>query len=217
MQKSVQAVLCMSWVLVVRCYPDHFLCWDSHVETDVDPHPHLYEAFESHHPQQMPCLKHHGSAYVFAKNRDNRNDWRIDLVHWLYWQCSLRNFFACYHLHTCSSTSYHSTRFSYYYTWNDFLLSVYIAPSLSDFPLSVPFVQTFILPYHLLEHKFLPVYDTFNSLHHYNLTWGLHFYCGFDDLDFVSRSQVCQKYKLQIVLFRFLSTVVLTLYSCYIH
>ena len=28
---------------------------------------------------------------------------------------------------------------------------------------------------------------------------------------------MCQKYKLQIVLFRLLSTVVLTLYSCYIH
>ena len=30
------------------------------------------------------------------------------------------------------------------------------------------------------------------------------FYCRFDDNDFVSRSHVCQKYKLQIVLFRFL-------------
>ena len=45
----------------------------------------------------------------------------------------------------------------------------------------------------------------------YNCAWGLHFHCRFDDLDFVSRSHVCQKYKLQIVLskflFRFLSAV----------
>ena len=40
----------------------------------------------------------------------------------------------------------------------------------------------------------------------------LHFHCRLYDLFFVSRSQVCQKYKLQIVLFRswfrFLYTVV---------
>ena len=74
----------MPWVLVVRCYRDHLLCWDSHVETHVDPHPHLYEAFESRHPQQAPYLKHHGSAYLFAKNRDKRNNWRIDLIYWTY-------------------------------------------------------------------------------------------------------------------------------------
>ena len=33
------------------------------------------------------------------------------------------------------------------------------------------------------------------------LLGGLHFHCTFDDIDFVSRSQVCQKYKLQNVLF----------------
>ena len=46
----------------------------------------------------------------------------------------------------------------------------------------------------------------------YSLVHGQHFYCRVDDLDFVSVSQVCQKFKLQIVLFRFLfgflSTVV---------
>ena len=36
-----------------------------------------------------------------------------------------------------------------------------------------------------------------------------------DDFDLVSRSQVCQKYKLQIELFRFMPTVVLTLHNCY--
>ena len=41
----------------------------------------------------------------------------------------------------------------------------------------------------------------FKTLHDYNLAWDLHFHCRFDDLDFVSRSQVCQKYKVQIVLF----------------
>ena len=46
----------------------------------------------------------------------------------------------------------------------------------------------------------------------YNLAQDLHFQCRFDDLDFVSRSQVCQKHEQQIVGFiffiRFLSTVV---------
>ena len=40
---------------------------------------------------------------------------------------------------------------------------------------------------------------------------------GFDNLDFVSRSQVCQKYKLQIACFGFLSSVVHMLYYCCIH
>ena len=38
----------------------------------------------------------------------------------------------------------------------------------------------------------------FKTLHDY-LAWGLHCPCRFDDLDFVSRLQVCQKYKLQIM------------------
>ena len=50
-------------------------------------------------------------------------------------------------------------------------------------------------------------------LHDYSISWVLHCDCRFDDLDFVSRLQVSQKYKLQIVrvtfLFRFLSTVIL--------
>ena len=37
---------------------------------------------------------------------------------------------------------------------------------------------------------------------------------GFYNLDFVSGSQVCHKYQLQIVQFRFLSTVILTLFCC---
>ena len=37
------------------------------------------------------------------------------------------------------------------------------------------------------------------------------------DLDLGLRSQVCQKHKLRIALFRFSSTVVKTLYGCYIH
>ena len=57
----------------------------------------------------------------------------------------------------------------------------------------------------------------FQMLHDYNLALGLNFQSRFDDFDSVSRSQVCQKYKLQIVLFRFLSTVFLMLYGCYIH
>ena len=61
----------------------------------------------------------------------------------------------------------------------------------------------------------------FQTLHDYSLAWYLHFHGRFDDLDFVSRSQVYQKYKLQILLcrllFRFLSTVVLMLYGCFIH
>ena len=52
----------------------------------------------------------------------------------------------------------------------------------------------------------------FQTLHDYSLAWYLHFHGRFDDLDFVSRSKVCKKCKLQIVLcrflFRFLSTVV---------
>ena len=58
-------------------------------------------------------------------------------------------------------------------------------------------------------------------MHDYNLTRGRRFRRRFDDLDFVPRSQVCQSYKLQTVLFRILfrvlSTVVEMLYGCYIH
>ena len=38
-----------------------------------------------------------------------------------------------------------------------------------------------------------------------------------DLITFFAWSEVCQKYELQIVLFRFMCTVVLTLYSCYLH
>ena len=51
----------------------------------------------------------------------------------------------------------------------------------------------------------------------WNLAQSLHFLCGFDDLDFVSRSQVCKKYQLQTVLFRclfrFLPTVMSMFYD----
>ena len=59
----------------------------------------------------------------------------------------------------------------------------------------------------------LPFSQTlFQTLQNYNRARGLHFHCRFDDLDFVSRSPVCQKYKLQIVLFICLSTEVSTSY-----
>ena len=45
------------------------------------------------------------------------------------------------------------------------------------------------------------------TLHVYNHAQGLAIYVKFDDLDLISRSQVCQNHKRQIV-FRFLSTVV---------
>ena len=47
----------------------------------------------------------------------------------------------------------------------------------------------------------------FQILLYYNLACGLHFDSRFDDLDFVSRSQVCQKYKLQTVCLGPLSSV----------
>ena len=50
-----------------------------------------------------------------------------------------------------------------------------------------------------------------------NFSWGRHCHSRFDDFDFVSRSQVCQKYILQIACFGFLSSVVLTLYGCFTH
>ena len=46
----------------------------------------------------------------------------------------------------------------------------------------------------------------FQALHDYGLAWSLHCHSRFDDLDFVSK--VCQKYKLQISCFGFLSSVV---------
>ena len=45
------------------------------------------------------------------------------------------------------------------------------------------------------------------SLHDYNLYLGLHFHSRFDDLDLISRSQVCQKCEVQIACFKFLSSV----------
>ena len=52
------------------------------------------------------------------------------------------------------------------------------------------------------------------TLNNYNLDRDLHCHFGFDDLDFVSGSQACQKYKLQIV-FRLLFTRVQTVHGCY--
>ena len=49
---------------------------------------------------------------------------------------------------------------------------------------------------------------SFQTLHDHDLAQGLHFHGSFDDHDFVLGSQLCQKYKLQIGLFRFLSTVI---------
>ena len=49
--------------------------------------------------------------------------------------------------------------------------------------------------------------DVFQTLPDYNLAQGLAIHISFDDIDFISRSQVCQNHRLQI-LFRFLSTVV---------
>ena len=40
----------------------------------------------------------------------------------------------------------------------------------------------------------------FETLHYYNLVWHLPIHARFDDFDLVSRSQVCQNHKLQIVL-----------------
>ena len=47
------------------------------------------------------------------------------------------------------------------------------------------------------------------------LLWGLHCHPRLDDLDFVSWSQVCQKYKLQIACLGSLSSVVYMLYGPY--
>ena len=48
----------------------------------------------------------------------------------------------------------------------------------------------------------------FKTLHNYNLAWGLPICTRFGDLDLVSKSQVCQNHKLQIVFFSFLYTIV---------
>ena len=47
----------------------------------------------------------------------------------------------------------------------------------------------------------------FQTLHDYDLAWGPAIHTRFDDLDLISRSEVSQNHKKQIV-FRFLSTVV---------
>ena len=43
------------------------------------------------------------------------------------------------------------------------------------------------------------VSEVFQTLHYYNLALGPPIYIRFDDLDLVSRSEVFQNYKLQIV------------------
>ena len=48
----------------------------------------------------------------------------------------------------------------------------------------------------------------FQTVHNYDPAWGLHCHSRLDELDFVSKSQVCQEYKLQILCFGFLSSVV---------
>ena len=54
--------------------------------------------------------------------------------------------------------------------------------------------------YFLIRKKTL-VYKIFQTLYDNNLALGLHFHSSSDDLGFVSRSLLCQKYKLQIVCF----------------
>ena len=46
----------MSWVLIVQGYRGQLFWWDSHADMHVETHPHLYGAFESHHPEHMPYL-----------------------------------------------------------------------------------------------------------------------------------------------------------------
>ena len=41
--------------------------------------------------------------------------------------------------------------------------------------------------------------EVFQLLHYFNFAWGLPIHLRFDDFDLVSRSQVCQNHKLQIV------------------
>ena len=49
-----------------------------------------------------------------------------------------------------------------------------------------------------LFHRHCPS-KLFQTLHYYNLAWGLLIHTRIDDLDLVSRSQVCQNYNLEIV------------------
>ena len=93
-------------------------------------------------------------------------------------QCSQGWFSLCYCLHICSSTSYHSTLFSYYYMWNDFLLFfmlfLFVTNFLFQFLLHWPIFFLIIL----LECKFLPVDDVFNSFSYPGFVIGEHF-CSF--------------------------------------
>ena len=58
-------------------------------------------------------------------------------------------------------------------------------------------------PFFLVHLKFKLKARSLKTLHDYNLAHGLRFYCRFDELDFVSILQMCQKYKVQIVLCTF--------------
>ena len=58
----------------------------------------------------------------------------------------------------------------------------------------------------MLAFSWTALSEIFQTLHDYNLAEGLHFHSRFDDLDLVLRSLVFQE--LQIVFFRFLSTVI---------
>ena len=53
----------------------------------------------------------------------------------------------------------------------------------------------------------MTVREVFQTLHDYNLAFGLAVHTRFDDVDLVSRSQVCQIINCKLF-FRFLSTVV---------
>ena len=45
---------------------------------------------------------------------------------------------------------------------------------------------------------FIPLSVTLIVLHYYNFAWGLPIHTRFEDLDFVSRLQICQNHELQI-------------------
>ena len=133
----------MSWVLIVQGYRGQLFWWDSHADMHVETHPHLYGAFESHHPEHMPylmwiCLCFHKEVVTIKMIEELIQ--LIGFISSVHWGDFL--YVTVIYL-LINSIPLHTHLILLYVKWlSTFFLYV---PSLSKFPLSVPFVQTYIL------------------------------------------------------------------------
>ena len=149
----------------MQCYLGQWLCWDSHAETRAQPRPRLYWDFERRCIQNIVNLPMFLRKIMTTKTTEELTEF-IDFagsVHWGDFLCVTVHISA-HQLHTtprsshviiCEMTFFSSSSFYFILFFILFLLFTNI---LFQFLLHRPIF--FLI---LLERKFLPVGDVFNS------------------------------------------------------